>query len=56
MKNINIAEIWHLYLFEYLELNVDVNFFRFWLKIPFLDKLCPNYQNCQFKLKFGNLD
>ena len=27
--------------------------FRFWLEIPFLDKLGPQNQNCQCKLKFG---
>ena len=29
-------------LLEYAEFNVDVHFFRFCLKISFLDKLGPN--------------
>ena len=33
----------------------DVDFFRFWLEIPFLGKLGPKNQTCQFTLKFGNL-
>ena len=27
------------------------HFFRFWLELSFLCKLCPKNQNCQFKLK-----
>ena len=30
-----------------------MRFFRFRLGIPFLGKLVPKNQNCQFKLKFG---
>ena len=32
-----------------------VSFIRFRLEIPFVDKLDPKTQNCQFKLKFGTL-
>ena len=39
--------------FEYAEFNGDVHFLRFLLEIPFLGKLGPKDQNCQFKLKFG---
>ena len=35
------CEIWYLDWFEYTESNGDVHFFRFWLKIPFLGKICP---------------
>ena len=38
----------------YAEFNGGVHFIRFRLKIPFLEKLGPKNQNCQFKLKFGN--
>ena len=35
------------------QFNGSVQFFCFQPEIPFLDKLGPKNQNCQFKLKFG---
>ena len=34
-------------------INGDVQVFCLWLEIPFLGKLGPKNQNCQFKLKFS---
>ena len=46
-----LSEICYLYWFEYVEFNGNVHFFCFQPEIPFLGKLGPKSQNCQFKLK-----
>ena len=35
------------------KLSGGAHFIRFRMETPFLDKLSPKNQNCQFKLKFG---